>query len=198
VGNPADPHQASGRSCEDGPDGCQGDVLHWRNGRVQCEAHHAKTVAEEKAAGTYVKQVGKPSPKATNSNATGCLAIAALIVMVALAVWIFGSGNGGSGGNYIPLVTSPPRLVTVVYKVGGTASRASLTIENESGGTEQFTVSIPWTKSFQVSPGSFVYVSAQNEGDHGSVTCTITSNGVIVQSANSTGAYVIAGCSGSA
>lgn len=89
-----------------------------------------------------------------------------------------------------------PGMVT--YSVGGTASRASLTIANESGGTEQFTVSIPWSKTFQVAPGSFLYLSAQNEGEFGTVTCKITSNGVVVQSANSSGAYTLAGCSGSA
>ncbi len=81
---------------------------------------------------------------------------------------------------------------TVVYRIDGTASRASLTMRNETGGTEQGTHLVPWDDTFTVAPGQFVYLSAQNEGDHGTITCTITSDGQVVQTAESSGAYVIA------
>ena len=45
-------------------------------------------------------------------------------------------------------------------------------------------------------PGEFVYISAQNEGEYGSVTCRITVDGVVVSENTSSGAYGIATCEG--
>ena len=44
--------------------------------------------------------------------------------------------------------------------------------------------------------GEFVYFTAQNQNDSGDVTCTVTSNGRTVSRNTSSGAYVIATCSG--
>lgn len=85
------------------------------------------------------------------------------------------------------------RIVT--YEVTGTGS-ASLTIQNESGGTEQFEVGLPWSRSFNPPLDGFVYVSAQLNGS-GDVHCKITQGGRVVQEASSSGEYVIASCSGS-
>lgn len=90
-------------------------------------------------------------------------------------------------------------MVNVVYEVTGTARNASLTITNQEGGTEQFeSVAVPWRKTLRVEAGEFVYVSAQNNGEFGTVGCRISANGATVESATSSGAYVIASCSGSA
>lgn len=101
------------------------------------------------------------------------------------------------GGLLVLTSCAPPEPVRVVYNVTGSAGSASLTIQNAQGGSEQMTVGLPWTRSFTAPPGTFVYVSAQNQDDHGTIACEITADGVTVQSANSSGAYVIAGCSGS-
>jgi|SRR3990172_6512500 len=93
---------------------------------------------------------------------------------------------------------SAPTTYRVIYKVTGTASRASLTYENAQGGTEQTVVSIPWQESMIVDSGDFLYLSAQNEGESGSVTCEIWVDGVKWKESTSRGAYVIASCSGSA
>jgi hypothetical protein len=92
---------------------------------------------------------------------------------------------------------APAEPRRVVYEVSGSARSASLTIQNEQGGTEQMTVALPWSRSMSVQPGAFVYVSAQNQDGSGSVTCDIKVDGVSLQSSTSSGAYVIAGCSGS-
>jgi hypothetical protein len=83
----------------------------------------------------------------------------------------------------------------IEYHVGGTASRVSITMENEAGGTEQFEYGTPYSTSFRRSDG-FLYISVQNQRDSGSVTCRITVDGVVIQEAKS-GPYVIATCSGS-
>ena len=78
--------------------------------------------------------------------------------------------------------------------VGGDAN---ITIENASGGTEQSTVTFPYSLTFVREPGSFVYISGQLQGT-GTISCQITSGGQVVETATSTGQFVIAGCSGSA
>ncbi|MCP4542702.1 MAG: hypothetical protein GY832_36735 [Chloroflexi bacterium] len=59
-------------------------------------------------------------------------------------------------------------------------------------------MSVPWEYTFTASRGDFLYISAQNENDRGTIACEIVVNNVKVETAESSGAYVIAGCSGSA
>ena len=87
----------------------------------------------------------------------------------------------------------------VKYKVGGTTSQASLTYENAQGGTEQMDVRVPWEKTIgTVERGDFLYLSAQNQNDSGSITCEIWVDGNRWKHSISSGAYVIASCNGSA
>ena len=86
----------------------------------------------------------------------------------------------------------------VEYKVTGSASTVSVTYTNRDGGTSQESdVSIPWSYSFKGSPNDFVYISAQNQGESGSVTVTIYKNGSSFKTSTSDGAFVIATASGS-
>jgi hypothetical protein len=87
----------------------------------------------------------------------------------------------------------PPPTPEVEYKITGTASKVFVTLNNASGGTEQFdNVSVPHTYTFETFDDWFLYVSAQNLGDWGSVTVTIYLNGAVVKTSTSSGAYVIA------
>ncbi len=91
------------------------------------------------------------------------------------------------------------KTYSVKYEVTGTARIVSITIENEGGGISQFSdVSVPWTYSFpnKKKEGTFVYVSAQNQGDTGTVTATIYRDGKVFKTSTSSGAYVIATASG--
>jgi len=88
---------------------------------------------------------------------------------------------------------------SVKYQVTGSASTVSLTLNNATGGTEQIaSATLPWSESFTVQKGDFLYVSAQNNGSSGSVTATVYVNNRVLQTATSTGAYVIATASGDA
>ena len=114
-------------------------------------------------------------------NRTLTTALAALILAT------FACGNGDV----------EPVNHDVIYYVRGTASTVSLTYENESGNTEQKDgVELPWRKMMSVEDGAFLYISAQNEQDSGSVVCEILVDGVKMEEASSSGAYVIATCSG--
>ncbi|HLE43931.1 MAG TPA: hypothetical protein VJB36_07940, partial [Methylomirabilota bacterium] len=69
---------------------------------------------------------------------------------------------------------------------------------NARGGTEQASVRLPWEMSFDAKGGSFLYVSAQNHGVAGSVTCEILLDDENRTNSTSTGAYVVAECSNAA
>jgi len=90
----------------------------------------------------------------------------------------------------------PPPTPEVEYKITGTASRVSVTLNNATGGTEQYdNVSVPHTYRFDTFTDWFLYISAQNQGEYGSVTVTIYLNGEVVATSTSSGAYVIADAS---
>lgn len=84
------------------------------------------------------------------------------------------------------------KLHRVTYEVGGTAKSISLTYTNESGGTEQREVDLPWSKTFSARDGDFLYISAQDQGGSGDVMAYIIVNGNTKKSAHSSGPYTIA------
>ena len=88
----------------------------------------------------------------------------------------------------------------VEYKVSGSGGIFDVTISNEDDGTSQFDdVNSGWSYSFRTDDSNhFLYVSAQNQNDSGSVTTEIHIDGKKKKSSTSTGAYVIASCSMSA
>ena len=95
-------------------------------------------------------------------------------------------------------IDTPTYTKDVKYEVTGTATAVDLTIENDNGGTSQYSdQATPWTYSFTGYPGDFIYVSAQNQGDSGTVTATIYIDGEVYKTSTSDGAYVIATASGS-
>lgn len=81
----------------------------------------------------------------------------------------------------------------VTYQVSGSATEASLTYQNGDGGTSQEKVTLPW--SITVKAPNFLYISAQNEGDYGDITCTISVDGKVIKTSTSSGSYTIASCS---
>jgi hypothetical protein len=84
----------------------------------------------------------------------------------------------------------------VVYSVEGyDTGVVSLTYANESGGSEQRTVVLPWRLQFSAPVGRHLYVSAQQSGE-GRIDAEIKVSGQVVQSAESTTRYGIATVSG--
>jgi len=145
----------------------------------------------------------KTKPEAKKGGSNKAIIIFALIAIV-LCILINTISSGGGGG---PRPTSRPRATSqpattsfsVTYEVSGSASKVDLTYNNAQNGTEQLgDKSIPWSKKYTMEFGDFMYISAQNQGETGSVTCKIKVDGVVVKQSTSSGAYVIATCSGSA
>jgi len=87
---------------------------------------------------------------------------------------------------------------TIQYKITGTASLVDITLNNSSGGTEQYSnVPVPKTYSYKYFEDSFLYISAQNQGQSGTVTASIYYKDKLFKTSTSSGAYVIATASGS-
>ena len=85
-----------------------------------------------------------------------------------------------------------PGKVKVVYIGTGVVD---VTLQAPTG-TQQFSDVTNPTYEFWFRPGEFVYFSVQNQNDNGAVSCLVTSNGRPVSANSSSGAYVIATCSG--
>lgn len=94
---------------------------------------------------------------------------------------------------------------TIVYTLTGTATSADLTLTDAGGGTsQQSNATIPLTNQsgtpgirFTATAGQQLYFSAQNDGD-GTMTCTITDDGAVVDTETSSGQFTIVTCQGSA
>lgn len=141
-------------------------------------------------------------PKSKSSSGVQKLIVLILLALVAAAVvGAFNSRSTPSGPAFVPGKQdfgSSSTTTTATYKIGGTACNVSLTYQNEGGQTEQIAVAPrTWSKSFVVQSGDYLYISAQNNCDTGSVTCEIDLNGEPTSAkSKSSGAYVIATCSG--
>lgn len=73
-----------------------------------------------------------------------------------------------------------------------------LTYSNKEDNTEQREVSGPWEYNFEAEPNHFLYISAQNNRQSGTVAVKIYWNDELLESASSSGAFVIATASASA
>jgi len=102
----------------------------------------------------------------------------------------------------VPVSTSH----TVRYLVTGTARAVDITMQTPSGTSQQDNLSLPLTSKatgkagleFKMDAGEFLYISAQNQGESGTVTCSIFVDGTKVAEVSSEGAYSIASCDASA
>lgn len=90
-----------------------------------------------------------------------------------------------------------PTTYNVEYRLSGSAESASVTLENAQGHTELKDVSIPWQPAgFEARSGQLLYISAQNNGWTGSITCEILVDGQPWQTTTSIGEFAITSCSG--
>jgi hypothetical protein len=137
------------------------------------------------------KEVAAPQTIPPAKKAHPLVIIGGAVVIVLIIIGALARGGRGS--------TSPassPANHSVMYKVYGTTTSASLTYQNAQGGTEQKDVRLPWQLSLTGRNGQFVYISAQNNMESGSVACEIFLDGVSVKQSSSNGAYKIATCDG--
>ena len=118
--------------------------------------------------------------------------ILGVLFLICIALWVLLP---------TPPKTPPPVKVPVTFDVTyhiESSNGASVTLQNEGGGTEQFDIaSGVWTKKMVSRPGDFLYISAQStsDSDFAKITCKIFVDLVEVKVSTSEGAYKIASCS---
>ncbi len=140
------------------------------------------------------KQAKETKTQSKKNILIGCGALVVIIILIAVGISTCLGGN--STDTSTPSYT-PPSYPSVVYEITGSAIYASVTLNNGGGGTEQYSkVAIPWSYTEQSFADNFLYVSAQNQGDRGTVTVKIYVDGVLFKTSSSSGAYVIATASG--
>ena len=116
-----------------------------------------------------------------------------VITVVAASLWIGTCLALGTDNS--PSCSSSPD--TVRYEVSGTAESVDISLSNAMGGFEQYkNVRLPYSVSYSDYRDDFVYISAQNNGDSGTVNVAIYVNGKLFKSSSSYGAYAIADASG--
>ncbi|OJJ20209.1 hypothetical protein BKI52_17215 [marine bacterium AO1-C] len=94
------------------------------------------------------------------------------------------------GGTYYKIVAYKDKLR---YEVSGTASTVDITYRDYSGSTVQFTdVSLPHTITYDFVTSDFAYISAQNNGESGTVSVKVYYEDRFKDGATSAGAFVIA------
>lgn len=95
---------------------------------------------------------------------------------------------------------SNKKVHTITYKVTGKGSgKADLTYTVDGTGTieQRNGEALPWSKTIKLKGTfNFLDISAQNSLETGSVTCTITVDGVVKKKATSHGQFAIADCNG--
>ena len=96
----------------------------------------------------------------------------------------------GCGGGGTP---KAPATYQVEYLVSGATYDASLTYENETGGTNQEKIDSTWSKKFEAKPGQYLAVSAQKgDREKTALKVEIKVNGKVEASASSNDEFGIA------
>lgn len=128
-------------------------------------------------------------PVQSRSNIGKTIAITAVILLA--GGWWFVSSSKRQ-----PPVTPVSTLHAVAYDITGSAGSMSITATSPTGTEQASGRALPAQLTYQMESGAFIYVSAQNEGEAGAITCTITVDGQVVSTNRSEGAYTIATCKG--
>lgn len=90
------------------------------------------------------------------------------------------------------------RVKTAKYEVTCNPRGFFITYFNGSGNIEQKDIALgTWSYSFTPESGDFLSISAQADNENATITAKIIYDGRIIESATSSGDYVIASASGS-
>ena len=134
---------------------------------------------------------------------TAPIVIAVLIAVAVVVALVVSGGDpedtGEAGG-----VPAADATVTVLYEVEGSTDYADVTMETPTG-TSQISPDVPMVREsdgrrgleMEFMSGAYLYLSAQNNRAHGTVTCRITVDGEVISENSATGGYAIATCKGS-
>lgn len=142
-----------------------------------------------------------PAAGKTHNLAVGLVLAAAFALAWAFVAGPFSEKDEISDEEHranVAAVLGPPEPIE--YVLSGSAGSVSVTYTNSSGDTQQNS-SAQTNQTIElgsVPSGEFLYISVQNNSDHGRVACEIRKGDRVLAEAESSGAYVIATCDASA
>lgn len=84
----------------------------------------------------------------------------------------------------------------LIYSLSGTASDVMITYINADGGIEQTNAKLPWQKKLTVAPGFAASLSAQKQGEAGTINCLIQLDGQDWKEGSSNAPYGVVTCVG--
>lgn len=87
-------------------------------------------------------------------------------------------------------------VIKAKYTVTGTAKTVNVTYQMSDGMSQKSDVPVPWEYSFETERYEMLILSAQNQGDRGSVIVTLYISGEQMQQVTSEGAFTIASTKG--
>ena len=142
---------------------------------------------------------GNPIKQKSSCFSTGCLIV---IILFALAYFIGTILPNDQASSYTKNYTNTNSYSSnhkkIKYEISGSASSVSVTYSDKNDGTAQISEAyLPWSYEFTATNSHFLYLSAQNNGEYGSVKVTIYIDNVVYKTTSSRGSYVIASVSGS-
>lgn len=132
-----------------------------------------------------------PSPAAPAPR-RGLLSRPADWVALAFLVLMFAAIARGCMGYGTDGLLSSTHDIT--YKISGSSGQASITYTNQTGGTEQHTVYLPWQLTVKMNQYSVANILAQKTGEAGTITCEVLDNGNPWLKSTSTAAYAVVTC----
>jgi hypothetical protein len=126
--------------------------------------------------------------------------IGKLVGFLLLAVIVVGFVIAASNSRPQPasggvIYDNPTNSHLVTYQVQGIGN-VDITIENETGSTEQHTVKLPWKREFTAPSGQAVVLLAQKSGQAGNITCILLFDGRVEKKAEASSEYGICDVSG--
>ncbi|MGW6739708.1 MmpS family transport accessory protein [Streptomyces sp. NPDC055025] len=130
------------------------------------------------------------------------------VIAALIATWVYVADAGSSRadeGEETAVLTQVSASSQVEYRLTGSAAGADLTFTD---GREQISQAagkaVPLVTAdgggidFMAARGTSLYLSAQNTGDAGDLTCQIVVDGVVVAENTSSGGYTIVTCQATA
>ncbi|MWA05235.1 protein kinase [Actinomadura sp. LD22] len=147
---------------------------------------------------------GRQAPRLLIAAGAG---VAALVAAGALAVIVLPSG-GGTGAerepadpavpaattSSVPATPSTPAVHKIVYKVTGSVSPLSVMVMPPDGGMTNQTVKPPWTATYKASRFTFLSVGGNTGIKSGTIHCSITLDGKVIQERSAEGQFASVNC----
>lgn len=139
---------------------------------------------------------GKRKPKKLTAGKVVYWVIFSTLVLIAgflVIVWII---EGGIPALFQKNEPVAPALYTVTYEITGSAISAK--IEYSTGGYDsmQGNSLLPFEKQIDIKTGDLAFISAENNGESGSVICRIWANGKVWKESRKAGAFAKVECRG--